>query len=442
MVSLRWASAIIWRPFIALAGVLAFLLYTSCAAQDQQTVIPLQVPEGVEVCRIAIVNEKGGEIAVSQDEGKTWDRIGTVTRPADQVDRKAYTAAKWAKIGTVAATAVNAIHIKTDENVPEDRGVVFSLLPKEFAEPATAASYLSPSSSIYTDIPGGTAIFGGRCSPFVGSPVMIEKECALTQICAGYIPAAGDHLVVIAQRPKAYPCFLEFENRFGGLITIIYCDGTRKLVGQVLRPVEGVGRFSGALYAGIGRIRANHTGVIDVSVSPLGSIAGFQIIPSNHAMSPEMIKARTSTQWMVVGPVCATDAPSEGLPPLFFGYLRPVYDTADLYADDWGTRLLSRFLVEAKREGQDWGAVPVFELDPDMNKPLPEWANTALTDITAFRILFPQEPAAPPDCHSERPSGPRGGLQGPRGEAKNPTFYAPTGWFKMGCFVRRLADSA
>ena len=363
-----------------------------CDAEQISINAPPQPPETVEVCRVRIVNQVGGEIAVSQDAGKTWERIGSVTQPAQNVDRKAYTAAKWAKIGTVAATAVNAIHIKTDQNAEEDRGVVFSLLPKEFGQQVGAPSYVSLPSSIITDLPAGTEIFGGRFSPFVGSPVMLEKEDTLSPIPAGYMPAVGDRLVIIAQQPKSYPCSMVFENRFAGLITLANCDGTTRLIGQVLKPVAGVGRFSGALYTGIGRIRANHSGVIDVSVSPLGSIGGFQIIPSGHAMSPEMVKARTSTQWMVVGPVCVTDQSFEGLAPLFFGYLRPVYDTADLYADDWEARMLSRFLVEAKSDDGDWGPVPVFELDPNMNKPLPDWANSALEKVSAFRILFPTSP--------------------------------------------------
>jgi hypothetical protein len=424
-----WRGAVKWVDYAAGMMLLWAAQPSSCDAGQTNMGASLQPLETVEVCRVRIVNQVGGEIAVSQDAGKTWERIGSVTQPAQNVDRKAYTAAKWAKIGAVAATAVNAIHIKTDQNAEEDRGVVFSLLPKEFGQQVGAPSYVSLPSSIVTDLAAGTAIFGGRFSPFVGSPVMIEREDALSPIPAGHVPAVGDRLVIIAQQPKSYPCSMVFENRFGGLITLVNCDGTTSLIGQVLKPVVGVGRFSGALYAGIGRIRANHSGVIDVSVSPLGTIGGFQIIPSGHAMSPEMVKARTSTQWMVVGPVCVTDQSFEGLAPLFFGYLRPVYDSADLYADDWETRMLSRFLVEVKSDDGDWGPVPVFELDPNMNKPLPDWANSALENVTAFRILFPTPPA---DCHSESASR----------RTKNPTVSAPAARFNMGCFVPTRRDEA
>lgn len=368
-----------------LAFLLAIVARSACVGWANE-------PPGAvrEICRISVVNEARGEVSVSEDAGATWQRIGSVLRPAEQVNREAYTAAKWAKTGTVAATAVNAIHIKTDQNQAEDRGVVFSILPKEFYEPPPDyQSFLSPSSSIITDIRAGEQIFGGRYSPIVGNRVLLQSADTLAAIPVGFVPKVGDRLIIIVEQPAAYPCQIVFENRFGGLITMIYCDGSSEIIGQVLKPVLGVGRFTGTQFAGIGRIRANHTGVIDVSLSPLGSVGGFQIIPAAHAMSPEMGSARTLTQWMVVGPPCVTDPSWEGLAPLFFGYLRPVYDARDLYAEDWESRLLARFLVEVRRKGSDWGPAPAFELDPQ--KPLPDEAFTALEDIEAFRILFPVE---------------------------------------------------
>jgi len=91
---------------------------------------------------------------------------------------------------------------------------------------------------------------------------------------------------------KKYPSEIEFENRFGGFVTLKYPNGESKVVAQVLKPVEGVGRFGGSLYGNTGRIRANHTGVICIITSPHGQVGGFQILPDNHGMSPEMFNAR------------------------------------------------------------------------------------------------------------------------------------------------------
>lgn len=359
----------------------------------------LNPPPVCEQFEIMIENSPGARVAVSRDGGETWTRLGWVLRPAEKVNPNGYTASLWAPPGSVAATAVNAIHIKTTVSQETGRGVVFSVLPAEFAEPrANYGSYLSPTSSIQTDIPAGHGIFGGGCAPLVGNQVLVNRGEGLAPLPADYVPARGDRLVIMVARPVDYPSALIFDNKFGGLVTMAYPDGRSRPIAQVLRPVLGVGRFEGGLYTGIGRIRANHSGVIDVSVSPVGQIGGFQIIPAGHAMSPEMGKARTMTQWMVVGPLTAGEGVWEGVAPLFLQYLRPQYDPADLTAADWHDRLLARFLVDVRRAGHDWGPIPHYSLDPDLSKPLPEWTATALAEVEQIRILFPLPAATASAC--------------------------------------------
>jgi len=346
-----------------------------------------KVAEVDEIGRIRVENAPGGAVEVS--DHCCWRQIGSVLRHTEKVDRRGFTASKWALPGTVAATAVNAIHIKVGDNEEEDRGIVFSLLPREFAPGADRPFRTpSPDSSIYTDIPAGSAIFGGDFTPMIGSPVFLARGDELAPLQADYVPTRGDVLVISIRRPREYPSQIVFENRFGGLILLEYPNGCRKPIGTVLRPVIGVGRFPGTLYAGIGRIRANHPGVIDISTSPQGEVGGFQIIPAGHAMSPETKYVRRLTQWMVVGPLDARERSWEGVAPLFFQHLRPRYDAADLYADDWQHRLLGRFLVEAQVSGR-WQAMPHLALGASANVPLPEWAMTALEDVEAFRIMFP-----------------------------------------------------
>jgi hypothetical protein len=342
-----------------------------------------------EIARIRIENAPGGAIAVS--EGGGWRTIGHVLRPAESVDRRGFTASLWAPSSAVAATAVNAVHIKVAVNQAEQRGIIFSLLPREFAPGAKepfVPEEVKPGAEIDTDIGAGTAIFGGDDSPLVGNPVFVERDGGLIPLPRDYVPARGDALVISIRRPQRYPSQLIFENRFGGFIYLQYPDGARKTIGEVLRPVLGVGRFPGSLYAAIGRLRANHPGVIDISTSPVGEIGGFQIVPANHAMSPETKYVRRLTQWMVVGPLSALDPSWEGVAPLFLHYLRPKYNAEDLHAQDWQARLLGRFLVEVEIGGK-WQAMPNHSLGTSPNEPLPEWAMTALEQVEAIRILFP-----------------------------------------------------
>ncbi len=351
-----------------------------------------------EILRLRIVNDRGGEIAASRDGGETWRPLGRVLRYTVRVNARGYTASKWVPAGRVAATAVNAIHINVGIDEAEDRGIIFSLLPREFlTPPGDWRSFLSLDSSIYTDIPAGRGIFGGGEAPFVGSRVFREMEYGcLAPLEAGYVPGRGDVLVIIVARPEPYPVALELENREGGAISLRSADGSRRLLGWVIRPVGGIGRFAGSIYAGIGRIRAGHAGVVDVSTSPEGSLGAFQIIPVGHALSPEMELAWRRSQWMIVGPVEEESPLWEGLRPLFLEHLRPDYLPDDLYARDWRERLLARFLVDVDR-GDGWAPMPCLRLAADPAAPLPGWADSALAEVARVRILFPL---------AERPSSP------------------------------------
>lgn len=345
----------------------------------------------VEVYRLRIVNDANGEIATSTDQGVTWSVIGHVVGYTEKVSDQGYTASKWSPLSAIAATAVNAIHIRTGYNAKDDKGVVFSLLPKEMLTEAgkKLQSFYSQDASIYTDIAGGSGIFGGQWAPVLGNAVALNHQGTLVPLPENYTPHKGDIFVICVLRPLDSPKAIVFENRFGGLITIVGWDDSTKLIGQVLKPVEGVGRFWGAEYTGLGRLRANHNGVIDISASPLNAVGGIQILPRDHAMSPEMTRARTMTQWMVVGPLDARDPSWEGVAPLFRDYLYPNWTPDDLTAADWKERLLAHILIEVRLQNGPWQPIPSFVLDPDVNKPLPEWANTALQEMTHLRILLP-----------------------------------------------------
>ncbi len=338
----------------------------------------------VEYRRIRVENREGGAVAVSSDQGDTWQQVGKVLVPATGVNELGYTASKWVADGTVAASAVNAIHVTVRHNTEKDRGVTFSIIPR-LASIAGAAGRAT-STAIATDIPPGTAIFGSL-APMIGNPVHVEREGGLQLIPPDHIPAEGDVFVIVAERPVEAPSAAVFENKFGGLIYLEYLDGERRPVGTVLRPVLGVGRFPGTAYADVGRIRANHAGVIDVSTSPNGEVGGFQIVPKGHANSPEVYYIRTETQWMVIGPVNALDPSWEGVAPFFSGFLGPYASPEDLEAEDWLARYLGRARVDVRGKAGEWERMPSLSLDVDAA--LPSWARDALKEITHIRIHFP-----------------------------------------------------
>ena len=374
------------RPFpLTMPLALSLLLCCAVARADDRRC------QTRELVRIRIVNDQHGPISVSRDQGNSWQPIGRVLAYTTQVNRRGYTASKWVPAGRVAATAVNAIHINAGHNLGDDRGIVFSILPREFLRPPpNYASFLSPDSSIYTDLPAGTSIFGGGDAPFVGSRIFLESAGDLSPVKEGYVPARGDVLVIVVTLPALYPIAAEFENRPGGRVSLRYADGSQHLIGWVIRPVGGIGRFAGSAHAGIGRIRANHAGVIDVSTSLTAELGAFQILPVGHALSPEMNMAWSMTQWMIVGPAADGDALWESLTPLFYQHLRPDYRPDDLPSAEWRRRLLSRFLVEADF-GDGWVPMPALRLSPDPSVPLPESAHSVLLEANRLRILFPIE---------------------------------------------------
>ncbi|MBI5399394.1 hypothetical protein HZB07_02080 [Candidatus Saganbacteria bacterium] len=341
-----------------------------------------------ELYRLKIVNQVDGSIEVSSDGGFSWQLLGHVLYPTEKISQGGFAAAKWVDGGQVAATAVNAIHIKTGQ-LDKDK-TIFSILPREMLQSETySRPYNSPNSSIYTDITAGTEIFGGGQAPYVGNQVFLTRfSQPMVDLPDSYIPKIGDTLIIVVDRPLPLPKEIIFENRFGGHITLTAINGSQRIIGEVLRPVSGVGRFAGGVYASPGRIRANHPGVIDVSCAPRGSVGGFQIVPALHGQ--EMGYVKLKTQWLVIGPVSSSEHSLEGIGPLFKYFIQPNYTPDALQTADWQEKLLGRYLVQVKFAGNNqWQPMPVFALNRSL--PLPAWADTALDKVSHIRILFPVE---------------------------------------------------
>ena len=329
---------------------------------------------------ITIQNKKGGKITIVQAGQETV--IGKVKKPVTSVNHSGFTASKWSDVGTVAAAAVNAIHIKTGHNQKKNKGIIFSILPSIEIDEKTYKSYYDNSSSMVLNIAGGKSIFGGKWTPLLGNPVLLKVNKEFIPITLNYIPKQEDTIRISVLFPSPYPQEIIFENKFNGKVSVQYLSGEKKVIGKVLKPVLGIGRFIGTKYSAASRIRASHKGVIDVSTSPYNQVGGFQIIPAKHGESKEMVVAKTKTQWMVVAPVNEVDF------ELFSGVIIPRYYETDSATQNWTTEVSNRTLIQCKKtDSNQWQPLPVISVDP--NKPLPNKMNTRLRNITHLKIMFP-----------------------------------------------------
>lgn len=340
---------------------------------------PEKEPAFRRIFDIAIENKVGGEVRVERLDGSA-ETIGKVLAAAGAINEKGYTASGWSLDSTVAACAVNAVHIRVRQGV-EGKGAIFSVLPKEFfEEPEDYNSYYSSSSSIMTDIPAGSLIFGGGFSPFVGSAVEVLTDGEWGPLPSDFAPREGDTVRIRVGRLEPRIASIEFDNSVGGAVTVRYVDGAEEVVARVLRTIGGVGRFGGSLYADVGRIRANHSGVICVSVSPPGAIGGFQIIPEKHSQSPELKYVFELTQWMIVGPPTAGGESIVSTAPLFSDALRPVYFPMGEKGRTIG-QMLDMFIVQVRIDGGPWERPPTVTGRVD----------DGLSGLSHVRILFPLE---------------------------------------------------
>ena len=294
--------------------------------------------------------------------------LGKVLKTPVKTNHPAYTASKWSSPSTVCAAAVNAVHILV--NVENDRGRIISLLPAVTVAPAAA-----PGAYFSLDMPAGTGLFGGF-APLTGSRVTLlhdGQEYALTGT-----PSEGDTIIIrtaLPENPSVY--MVDIENRPAGRV-IAYGEKGPRVIARVVRRIEGVGRFGGTVYQNIGRIRASHSGVIDISTSRRNEVGGLQIMPLKHALtSHEMINAWKLTQWMIIAPLPGMPD-LEGQEPLFKNSLVPGPQLHDKLPDLW-CHYGRKPLVLCRRDAGNWERLPDAAGKVD----------DALRDITHIRIYFP-----------------------------------------------------
>lgn len=308
----------------------------------------------------------GEETTATLPDGRTYP-LGKVVALPTTTRWPSYTASKWTEPGAVAASAVNAVHLTVAVEKGEGRTV--SILPLHTIAPAAGdRAFLT------LDVPAGTGFFGGWAPP-VGTKVLVRRQDgAVVPLEERGLPGQGETLLLEVFEEER-PYMIDFENRPGGRVIGWYLRGPRVLA-RVLHPVRGVGRFDGTLFQGVGRVRANHSGVIDVSTSRRGVVGGFQVIPFTHARSREMASAWRLTQWMIVA--SETDIPLPGTAPLFKGNLVPGSQLDDALWDMWSTYGRKPLLL-CRRNGGPWETIPERSGRDDL----------AFREITHFRIYSP-----------------------------------------------------
>ncbi len=290
--------------------------------------VPPQMERSVidrdESFRVSIENKAMGKVMVSMDKGSNWHLIGTVRSPLlalRDIQDSEFTASDWAYLGSVAATAVNAIHVKVSQ--PGKHARIFSVLPAELSDPdGFKTSYRDNPSSIFLDIPAGTSLFSGRWGLRLGDPLCLVQNGEWQPWPEDRVPLEGDVLGFVAKVAPSSPWMIEIENIKEGRVMFVTGNGTSVQIARVLQPFGGSGRFLGTLFQDVGKVRANHPGVLDISTSPMGVRGGVQIVPYFHSKAPNLGYVHHSPAYMVVAAL-EGDVPLEGRAPLFMGYIRP-----------------------------------------------------------------------------------------------------------------------
>lgn len=302
--------------------------------------------------------------------------IGKIKALPETTRWPSYTASAWGKPGEVCASAVNALHMLV--SVEKGQGRTMSIIPSETIAPAAGAG-----ASVVITSQAGTGIFGAWAPP-VGSKIEVFKKGTndIRPLSLNDLPKKGDTLIITVLK-EAYGYMAEIENRPGGRVIEWNKEGYR-LIGRVIRPLAGTGRFEGTLFQKTGALRANHCGVIDFSSSPRGAIGGFQIIPWDHALlSKEMQSSWDMTQWMIIGPADGKSMMGCTI-PLFKGILIPGPSDGESLWDIWST-YGRKSLMLVRKNGGAWQNIPESTGRNDYS----------LKEITHLRIYFPftDEPA-------------------------------------------------
>jgi hypothetical protein len=275
---------------------------------------------------IHVPMELGTQAQVIFPDGAALD-MGRVLAVPQKSRHPSFTASKYGIGGQIIATASNAHHIQI--SVEDGAGRTMSLIPSQtFANaPGFGASFI-------VEGIGGSGLWG-EYSPFVGSPAYIVNQVGVPVLFNNLqIFQFATALEIRVYRPEREIEYFEIENVEGGKAWYRDASGDHQFA-VVESRVLGTGRFEGTLFQGLGRVRANHPGVICVSTCAKREIGGFQIVPLSHTYSSEMQKTRRMHQYIVLRGVDFEDI--AGQSPFFKGWVRPGDVDIPDYKTGWVT---------------------------------------------------------------------------------------------------------
>ena len=395
------------RRFLQNCAGLALTPAAAAFAQDAVPADVLACPPGyTETHRLRIVNRTDGAISVSTDAGKSWQLIGRVLVPATTVIQ-GYIAAEYADPGTVAAIAVHGHRIRVSaDDKSLHAPLILSLDPKEYVGKAPNAGYgghRPGSAGIYTNIGAGMSLFR-ELAPHVGNPVLRENSDSGTVATLSNLfspNGAGEIILIPVRVPNDALTEVIFPNKVGEMVRATFASGATQDVTQVTKTVQGIGRFDGTAYTGVGRLNTAHTGVITVCTAPVdGALpegtgkerrGGFQISPAWHNARCEEAGA---AMVMTVGQVGVPRHKDwEGKAPLF----RDAVSLGTLTSRDSA-------IVDVSIDGGGWEPIPMLtglQLDAFTGPGLTKiWQSrgikrTTKAGVTAFRLRL-----APPSVAS------------------------------------------
>ena len=335
---------------------LIILSFSASSFAEEKKFIEIRIP-----CKI------NSEVTAKMPEGEIIN-LGKVLMTPSKTNWPAYTASKWSEPSTVCASAVNAIHILID--VEEGRGRIISLVPSVTVAPAAVSGAF-----FSIEIPAGSGIFGGF-APLTGSKVTVEHEGIENSLTD--FPKENEVLIIRTELPEKQKNFMvDIENRPGGRVILWNNEGC-EVIARVIHRVSGVGRFGGTIFQNNGRIRASHSGVIDISTSKRNEVGGIQIMPLKHALtSKEMINSWSLTQWLIISPLPLEDD-LEGHEPLFKNSFLPGSQLNDKLPNEL-SNYTRRPLIICRRNGGNWERLPEVTGKVD----------DALVDVTHLRLYFP-----------------------------------------------------
>jgi hypothetical protein len=306
---------------------------------------------------IHIPAEPGEQAKVIFPDGQSID-AGKVRGVPIKSRYPGFTASKYGIGGQVIASAANAHHIQV--SVESGEGRTISLIP---SETFVAASGMG--TSFVVEGVGGAGLWG-RYAPFVGSPVYIINQVGVPVLFNNMdLFKYARAIEIRVYRPDDEIEYIEIENKEGGLAWYHDGEGDHQFA-VVESGVTGTGRFEGSLYQSLGKVRANHPGVICVSTTNKYDIGGFQIVPLTHTYSKELQKTRRMSQYIVLRGVDFEDL--TGHAPFFREFIRPGE------SEDASSRVGS---VVCRIEGQ-WRELPLVS----------GLTENSLSKIEAFRIFL------------------------------------------------------